>query len=515
MLSSNATFSMEMFPFGHCPKGNGDVSLVCFRGIWRTIECSQDLRDQLNAKLVAVQIILTGIDNDIYSIIDACPNACEMWKAIESSTSTTTEWQRFMFIMLSRSQELKTLSPITILYESKSKHQNEVIEIKAAKLARTANPLALVAQQQPVYHPQNHPTQNTQYSSTRSQQSTKNRGKAIVTSSAPTYDPEPATVTEDEEMLKEKEIDKLMALSSLSFKKIYKPTNNLQTSSNTSRANQYNSLRINRGTGYDNQRAVNVVGARENVGTLVVQKSGIQCYNCKEYGHVSRECQKPKRVKDAAYHKENMLLYKQEEAGVSGMQKEWIGKEVACGRIRDAFSVSDLHYRFTHSSSPPSNLYFALPTLNLGLFQVVSELGYREPDIVMSDSEDSTITYTEVSSPYEDLSDRGSPGVMEPPSPIYVPFISEPVYPEFMPPEDDVLLAEEQPLPAALSPTADSLGYVAESDPEEDHEEDPVDYPINGDDDNDDDESSIDDKDDDDDVEDRRTRMKVRRGGGD
>ncbi|GKG50353.1 hypothetical protein Tco_0521453, partial [Tanacetum coccineum] len=82
----------------------------------------------------------------------------------------------------------------------------------------------------------------------------------------------------------------------------YKPTNNnLRTSSNTSRANQDNSPRINTGTGYDNHRAVNVAGARENVGTLVVQKS---CYNCKEYGHVSRECQKPKRVKDAAYHKE-------------------------------------------------------------------------------------------------------------------------------------------------------------------------------------------------------------------
>ncbi|GKA56386.1 hypothetical protein Tco_0755458 [Tanacetum coccineum] len=95
----------------------------------------------------------------------------------------------------------------------------------------------------------------------------RNRGKAIVTSSAPTYDPEPATVTEDEEMSKEKEIDKLMALISLSFKKIYKPTNNNhRTSSNTSRANQDNSPRINRGTGYDNQRAVNVVGARENVG---------------------------------------------------------------------------------------------------------------------------------------------------------------------------------------------------------------------------------------------------------
>ncbi|GJS94920.1 hypothetical protein Tco_0801888 [Tanacetum coccineum] len=51
----------------------------------------------------------------------------------------------------------------------------------------------------------------------RSQQSTRNRGKAIVTSSAPTYDPEPDTVTEDDEMSKDKEIEKLMALISLSY----------------------------------------------------------------------------------------------------------------------------------------------------------------------------------------------------------------------------------------------------------------------------------------------------------
>ncbi|GJU70686.1 hypothetical protein Tco_1262091 [Tanacetum coccineum] len=30
-----------------------------------------------------VEIILTRIDNDIYSTFDACPNACEMWKAIK------------------------------------------------------------------------------------------------------------------------------------------------------------------------------------------------------------------------------------------------------------------------------------------------------------------------------------------------------------------------------------------------------------------------------------------------
>nr|GFA79524.1 hypothetical protein [Tanacetum cinerariifolium] len=36
----------------------------------------QEIRDQLNTDAEAVQIILTGIDNDIYSTVDACPNAC-------------------------------------------------------------------------------------------------------------------------------------------------------------------------------------------------------------------------------------------------------------------------------------------------------------------------------------------------------------------------------------------------------------------------------------------------------
>ncbi|GJV92351.1 hypothetical protein Tco_1540164 [Tanacetum coccineum] len=190
-------------------------------------------------------------DNDIYSTVDACPNACEMWKAIErlkqgesinvqdletnlywefgkftsrdgeslesyysrfykmmnelvrNQCDVTNhqvnvqfllqlqpEWQRFV-TLVKQSQELKTVS-YHKLYDILKQHQNEVNEIRAERLARTANPLALVAQQQPVYHPQNHPTHNNQYSSTRSQQATRNRGKAIVNSSAPIYDQEPA-----------------------------------------------------------------------------------------------------------------------------------------------------------------------------------------------------------------------------------------------------------------------------------------------------------------------------------
>ncbi|GJV12418.1 retrovirus-related pol polyprotein from transposon TNT 1-94 [Tanacetum coccineum] len=121
----------------------------------------QDIRDHLNVEAEAFQIILIGIDNDIYSTVDACQNACEMWKAIE-------------------------------------------------------------------------------------------RLKQVLTS-----------------------------ITTGMAKKIYKPTNNVRTLLNTSRAHLDNTSRINKGTRYDNQRVVNVVGARKNV----------------------------------AYHKEKMLLCKQEEAG--------------------------------------------------------------------------------------------------------------------------------------------------------------------------------------------------------
>ncbi|GJR55035.1 hypothetical protein Tco_1405556 [Tanacetum coccineum] len=211
--------------------------------------------------------------------------------------------------LLSRSQELKDCLPIICFNDI----LKQTIRIKFTII-------------------KNHPTQNTQYSSTRSQQSTRNRGKAIVTSSAPTYDPEPATVTEDEEMSKEKEIDKLMALISLSFKKIYKPTNNnLRTSSNTSRANQDNSPRINRGTGYRYSRPVQIVAlGLAKCSTLGSAKVWYSVFiDCKDMACI-KECQKPKRVKDAAYHKEEMskekmLLCKQEETRVqlNAKQADW------------------------------------------------------------------------------------------------------------------------------------------------------------------------------------------------
>ncbi|GJT99817.1 hypothetical protein Tco_1110156 [Tanacetum coccineum] len=162
---------------------------------------SQDIRDQLNAEAEAVQIILIGIDNDIYSTVDACPNACEMWKAIErlkqgesinvQDLETNLYWEFGKFT--SRDGE-----SLESYYSRFYKMMNELVRNQCHVTNHQVN-VQFLLQLQPEWQ--------------RSQQSTQNRGQQLLLF-APTYDPEPATVTKDEEISKEKEIDKLMALNS-------------------------------------------------------------------------------------------------------------------------------------------------------------------------------------------------------------------------------------------------------------------------------------------------------------
>nr|GFC15466.1 Gag-Pol polyprotein [Tanacetum cinerariifolium] len=103
------------------------------------------------------------------------------------------EWQRFV-TLVKQSQELKHVS-YHKLYDILKQHQHEVNEIRAEKIARVANPLALVAQQQQVNHHQSHPTHFNQNSSTRTHHSaTRKREKAVVNSPQPIYDQEPSMV---------------------------------------------------------------------------------------------------------------------------------------------------------------------------------------------------------------------------------------------------------------------------------------------------------------------------------
>ncbi|GJX07330.1 retrovirus-related pol polyprotein from transposon TNT 1-94 [Tanacetum coccineum] len=187
------------------------------------------------------------------------------------------EWSRFVTVVKQR-QEIDTVS-YHKLFDVLKQFQNEVNDIRSERLARSANPLALLAAAQPY--------SDKLLSGTKTSKIECTIIHAIFFHT--TNDPEQARGNKTEDTTP-----------------------------------RYNN--DNQSGQFGNQRTMTVAGARETVGSPVVQQNGIQCFNCKGFGHYARECRKPKRVKDYAYHKEKMMMCKQAEQGVplQAEQADWL-----------------------------------------------------------------------------------------------------------------------------------------------------------------------------------------------
>ncbi|GJR89603.1 hypothetical protein Tco_0213614 [Tanacetum coccineum] len=318
----------------------------------------------------AIHLILTGIGDEIYSTVDACQTAQEMWEAIErlqqgeslniQDVKTNLFWEFGQFTshdgetiesyytrfykmmnemirnnltvatMQVNVQFLQQLQPewsrfVTIvkqqhkldevsyhkLFDILKQYQKEVNELRAERMAKNANPLALVAtaqtMQDPYYQtPKHHksyaPTSKASLP-TRSHATTRYKGKEIAKPITPPSESASEEDSDPEQAQKDKDMQKNLALIAKYFKKLYKPTNNnLRTSSNTRNKNVDTNPRYktdNQTGQFGNQRASECCRARET---------------------------KPKRVKDSTYHKEKMLLCKQAEKGVQlqAEQSDWL-----------------------------------------------------------------------------------------------------------------------------------------------------------------------------------------------
>ncbi|GJR54344.1 retrovirus-related pol polyprotein from transposon TNT 1-94 [Tanacetum coccineum] len=349
------------------------------------------------AEKEAIFLILTGIGDEIYSTVDACNTAKEMWTAIERLQQGESlnvqdvktnlfwefgkftsrdgesmesyysrfyklmneltrnnlqvspmqvnvqflqqlqpEWSRFVTVVKQR-EEIDTVS-YHRLFDVLKQFQNEVNDIRSERLARSANPLALLAAAQPYsdnYYQAPKPQRSNapsymQSSSTRPSATTRHKGKEIAKPVTPQSESVSEEDSDPEQARRDKDMQKNLALLAKYFKKLYKPTNNnLRTSSNSRNKTEDTTPRYNNDNQsgqFGNQRTMTVAGARETVGSPVVQQNGIQCFNCKGFGHYARECRKPKRVKDYAYHKEKMMMCKQAEQGVplQAEQADWL-----------------------------------------------------------------------------------------------------------------------------------------------------------------------------------------------
>ncbi|GJT61333.1 hypothetical protein Tco_1004866 [Tanacetum coccineum] len=206
------------------------------------------------------------------------------------------EWSRFVTIV----KQQHKLDEVSYhkFFDILKQYQKEVNELRAERIAKNANLLALVATAQPYKDPYYQTSKSHKSSAptskasllTRSHATTKHKGKEIAKQITPPSESPSDEDNDPEQAQKDKEMQKNLALIAKYFKKLYKPTNNnLRTSSNTRNKNVDTTLRYKN----DNQ---------------------------------SRH-RKPKRVlKDSTYHKEKMLLCKQAEKGaqLQAEQSDWL-----------------------------------------------------------------------------------------------------------------------------------------------------------------------------------------------
>ncbi|GJV00348.1 retrovirus-related pol polyprotein from transposon TNT 1-94 [Tanacetum coccineum] len=355
------------------PAAEGRPAVQQHTAIETVLNMTPENKEHFQSEKEAIFLLLTGIGDEIYSTVDACNTANEMWIAIErlqqgeslnvqdvktnlfwefgkftsrdgesmesyysrfyklmneltrNNLQVTTmqvnvqflqqlqpEWSRFV-TLVKQSEKIDTIS-YHRLFDILKQFQKEVNDIRAERIAKSANPLALLAAAQPysdTYYQAPKPQRsNATSSSTRQSASTRHKGKEVAKPITPQSESVSEEDSDPEQAQRDKEMQKNLALLAKN-----------KTKDTTPRYNNDNQSRQ-----FGNQRTMTVAGARETVGSQVVQQTRIQCFNCKGYGHYAKECRKPKRVKDYAYHKEKMMMCKQAEQGVplQAEQADWL-----------------------------------------------------------------------------------------------------------------------------------------------------------------------------------------------
>nr|GEV50983.1 hypothetical protein [Tanacetum cinerariifolium] len=233
------------------------------------------------------------------------------------------EWSRFVTIV----KQQHKLDEVSYhkLFDILKQYQNEVNELRAERITKNANPLALVATAQPHQDPYYQTSKSHKSYAPTSKTSLPNRSHATTRhNSKPITPPSESASEEDndpEQAQKDKKMQKNLALVA------------------------------------KNQRTLTVVGARETVGGQVVQQSGIQCFNYKEFCYFAKERKKPKRVKDSTYHKEKMLC-KQAEKGVQlqAEQSYWLAD------MDEEIDEQELEAHYSHMAKIQE-----VPTADLGI----------------------------------------------------------------------------------------------------------------------------------------------------
>ncbi|GKC42306.1 hypothetical protein Tco_1060028, partial [Tanacetum coccineum] len=206
-------------------------------------------KEHFQSEKEAIFLLLTGIGDEIYSTVDACNTANEMWIAIErlqqgeslniQDVKTNLFWEFGKFTSQDGesmesyySRFYKLMNELTrnnLQVTKMQQFQLEVNDIRAERIAKSAN-------SDHYYQAPKPQRSKATSSSTRPSASTRHKGKEIAKPITPQS--ESVSVSDEdsdpEQAQRDKEMQKNLALLAKYFKKLYKPTNNnLRTSSNS------------------------------------------------------------------------------------------------------------------------------------------------------------------------------------------------------------------------------------------------------------------------------------------
>ncbi|GJT20807.1 retrovirus-related pol polyprotein from transposon TNT 1-94 [Tanacetum coccineum] len=396
---------------------------------------------QMEADDQAIQTILLGLPEDIYAAVDSCETAQEIWLRVqqmmkgsdigiqEKKAKLFNEWERFTSTdgesiesyyhrfsklmndfkrnkhfpekIASNLKFLNNLQPewsrhVTIVHQTKDLHttdytqlydflkynQKEVDDQRAERLAKTHDPLALMANSNnpfnyPVFH-QDQPSPSTYMQQPQPINNNYNPQPSFNQNYMQQPMPNPEDITDPTTAM-----NMALALMAKAFKLNYStPTNNNQRISSNPRNRQIAQPGMNMGQ----DRQMRMVGANggnqfrqyagqnvgyqngynavQNVGNQVVQDAvqnqgvqnignqngqiGVQnigngnvvaaraegnapgnngnqirCYNCRGLGHLARNCTVRPRRRDAAYLQTQLLIAQKEEAGIQLQAEEF------------------------------------------------------------------------------------------------------------------------------------------------------------------------------------------------
>ncbi|GJZ87358.1 copia protein [Tanacetum coccineum] len=282
---------------------------------------------QMEADDQAIQTILLGLPEEIYATVDSCETAQEIWLRVqqlmkgsdigiqEKKAKLFNEWEmftstdgesiesyyhRFSKLMndFKRNKHFpeKIVTDYTQLYDFLKYNQKEVDDLRAERLAKIQDPLALMANSN---NPFNYPVFHLDLPSSRNQ-----------------------------------------------------GVQNAVQNPGVQNVRNQNGLIVVLGIANQNGNG-NVVAVRAEGNANRNNGNQIRCYNCRGLGHLARNCTVRPRRRDVAYLQTQLLIAQKEEAGIQLQAEEFDLMVVATDldEIETRWGTIEQHYANVEGTS--------------------------------------------------------------------------------------------------------------------------------------------------------------------